>query len=920
MNNILYSSRFAFVKKSIWAIGGFAIAASSLMTSCTADDDFSSISPVQEALLGRAVNFDLSISDPFITRASYNDDGSFNDNDRITIFREYWDETAQQFISGKSYRVYSKSEWWAKWFNINKWEPIPDQIGKEVDWIGSGHTFINDTDPTKSDYATFVQTETDSMTWDNKTTVRFRAMGRSNYADALNLEDGSYYPDFTISEAVTAAGPTENIPLEMKHLGSRIVFTYKDGVNGNYLVKVEVCTDPDDYKRDDNADKIENDDKDKNISDAEAQTRANAVAAVYNRMCMPSGVDVVKGQLYALPNTYTGDFKNIEAPSNTDAHIGFATKTAAEVTSTLRRPVFYSINSSCYFITIPYDFSKDETTSGEMLTFPSYTRFKITLQDVNNGDKGTDGEESTYHIFALSDIMDGTTPKFPDGLDMKAGYSYLFKVGYRYDKFKVEYVEDLSWIRQDEASGDGTPEIVTEPTDTYDWWRETINNAATEAITSNYYNPVFNINSLDQFQSFINLVNGTASTKDGTELTHVNQKVKEGTKWVTQDWWCFPTTTKDTVWVRQNGVNLQIGETKPADEFIFYMSYTPQDGTTPAFTTEEYLHGAYNFYETSLARSFVINLNVNLDLGDRLITAIGTESNPFKGVFNGNMYTISNVNVDGGYLFNYINGAVISNLNVSSTHKTTLVKEARNGCRILGVSMKANSKGASLVETVEPNTILGAANPPCYIVGCIHEGMYYDSDVTGTAEVKSGLVGTINANTEVFMYGNMETGYNISGGALCKEDNSGTLSPQTGGLSWGNCMCNYYDIEHSPSATAVNDIKWTAYKAQEYVRGGKSYILRAKNYMPLPEGVPYSQIKDNEFRRASFYGLPPYQAMNAAIYYYNHHMTSNDGKQTCNAHFEVLDEEVTSYDHLYPVLVSVAPDGAYDINVLTEPN
>ena len=47
----------------------------------------------QQALLGRAVNFNVSVADKFAapnSRYTSIDDGSFNENDRMRIYRNYW--------------------------------------------------------------------------------------------------------------------------------------------------------------------------------------------------------------------------------------------------------------------------------------------------------------------------------------------------------------------------------------------------------------------------------------------------------------------------------------------------------------------------------------------------------------------------------------------------------------------------------------------------------------------------------------------------------------------------------------------------------------------------------------------------------------------------------------------------------------
>ena len=74
-----------------------------MASACSQDDlDVSALSPDQRAWIGRAVNFNVSVADPFAKRApSYtnNDDGTFNQNDRMRIYRNYlgnngnWDST-----------------------------------------------------------------------------------------------------------------------------------------------------------------------------------------------------------------------------------------------------------------------------------------------------------------------------------------------------------------------------------------------------------------------------------------------------------------------------------------------------------------------------------------------------------------------------------------------------------------------------------------------------------------------------------------------------------------------------------------------------------------------------------------------------------------------------------------------------------
>ena len=69
------------IKNIIVLLSAFIIA------SCNEDD--MQLTEQQRELIGQAVNFDASMADVFSTRTTYNHDGSFNENDQLTIYRQY---------------------------------------------------------------------------------------------------------------------------------------------------------------------------------------------------------------------------------------------------------------------------------------------------------------------------------------------------------------------------------------------------------------------------------------------------------------------------------------------------------------------------------------------------------------------------------------------------------------------------------------------------------------------------------------------------------------------------------------------------------------------------------------------------------------------------------------------------------------
>ena len=482
----------------------------------------------QQALLGRAVNFNVSVADKFAapnSRYTSIDDGSFNENDRMRIYRNYWKTDGTGWESESSYRTYNL---------IHKY--VNGNISLGIDWVPeAGRMGYDDLDGDGT-YTEFVQTAQDSLTWENGRTLRFQAWSLSNFHNVLyNATQSYYYPDYCIAQWVNASGPTEGIPLVLNHQGSRIRFDVKQ--SGNQISRVEICAGVDangnerpdawkDYKYADNNDITDNDNSatEAGKSDAQAQLECDSVTAVYKRMCMPAGVDMQMGTLMGIKNSVWKNLSNDqvrrleEQPAS--SFLVFGQPTAEEVENDGKRPFFCGINGRQYFITIPYDITQGED-KGNVFVLPACTRFRVYMYDVNNGDENeTPGYEGKYHIFALSDVVvlgaDNKPIKaFPNGLKMEAGVSYTFRVGYRYNGFYVVVDNNLSWANQDkeEAQGDNRYEdMPVSSTKDYQWWKTAIKTAIDEAGTRDY-KPEFHIKDEKDFLEFIRLVNGTAATK-----------------------------------------------------------------------------------------------------------------------------------------------------------------------------------------------------------------------------------------------------------------------------------------------------------------------------------------------------------------------------------------------------------------------
>lgn len=906
-----------------------------LVTSCSDEDlSFNSLSPSQRELLGSAVNFEASKADAFQTRVTYNDNGTFNEGDLMLIYRQYAKDDGTFDWQTEVFRAYQYkytmipgTEVWVK----RDWEVYVGRLKGDYSASGTtGRTLTIDE-----------QTEADSITWENGKTVRFRSWARSNLSGALGGGKSSYYPDFMVSDWVTVSGPTQSIPMTLKHLGCRLYFYVKN--TGNLLQRVEIALDEADYARNDNADTNVNDEADKTIKDENGNTitadyAAEQVNAAFNRMCLPAGVDIETGLLTAMTQTaYTNasddDFKKIEEWSYNDNDtrlVKYGQKTYAQVASDVQHPMFVRNNDRFALVSIPYDISHDR--GGEPITLPPYTRFKITLLDVSQREQ----LESTHHIFSLSDIRDSEgNAVYPKGLELQAGYSYQFRVGYRYNQLQIEPGDSFSWEEQDATEGNATDETSHyTPSDTYTWWKNAIQTAidATKNDSKVNYTPEFHISTVEEFLEFIKLVNGNAGTAEDQhgKIYRLVQEYEE----ITNADGTITKKPKTYGWSRVNDqknpqfVDKSILE---AQGYVFYEHYYPSNANREAYSEEDYLRGAFSFYDEQLNRHFRVVLDEDLDFDDMQIDAIGKEqitvgptgnrttvAAPFKGVFDGynstqeKVHTLSNLNVSGNYLFGYVVDAAISNLKIETLHTVGLVNKATPtmngtaisgwGCYISGISVKANNQVAGV------NAIAHDLTGPSYVVGCIHEG-----DASGA------LVGTAS---DLRMYGCMRTAPNISGSALLgayANPDDKFFAPQISFTqqwndknfskkpTWGRFMCNYYnkdEHEECKNAVAVAGIE-DDYTVLEYIRGRQSRILRALNDNMLNREVTYNMLSKRQLEE--FYGLAPWKAMNYAIYKYN---KDDKGKDyPCMVHYKVR-ALGNGYDHTYPQLLDGRPDPA----------
>ena len=850
-----------------------------LLCGWTACNDEAGVDPAQPevdlSLLGRGVNFNASYVEPFLTKATtYNSNGAVNAGDILTIFRQYSRDGGRTFDEAdEAYRVYHYNARTASGGAVvlsREWMVKPGEYGCN-----------------KRGGTPFVQTEADSLIWETNVTTRFRAWGLSNYAGALNNRNAwsSFYPDFTVADWVPVSGPTEQLSLPLRHLGCRISFVPKPG---NRLFKVELCREEQDYRWEDNAGEnatTNPDEADKLTNPAEI---AQQVSVVYNKMCMPGGVDVETGSLLAMSQTYKDAHPT--GPNFQKANFAEIYKdmvqypTEADVATAAVRPDFALADNKMYMITIPYDMQ-----TGHLLTLPPETRFRIYIRDVNGGDRGEGSEwegSEQYHIFSLRDI-DG----FEKGLQLQAGYSYEFTVGYHYNKLQIELSNTLSWNDQDARTGTATvkPGGIEAASTKLKWWKDALQKAAESMSSSTTYDPQFEIRKAEEFKEFLLLVNGEYPLpsepllKASRAVVNPDRENDESFKGAEKYVWWYkgidPEKHDTLFWSRS---------VLEAEGYIFYKEYHPSDGDQTARVEETYLSGPYSFRHNRFDRGFTVKVMNDIDFTDYRFTApVGKDADhPFEGIFcsaDGQLCSLRNLNVEGDYLFGYVNGGAVIGLRIEGTHPMGVVKQGTK-VYLLGLSLKTNSPATGGMAA----SLTGSS----YVVGCIQEG-------------NSGgpLVGSAN---NLLMYGCMQTLPGLEGGALLGGYASGAKEffKPLEKPKWGGLMCSYYDISRSPQARPVGGKDYT-YLPQQYVRGLRTTSMCALKDFLLERPGHYEHLTADQ--KIEFYGLAPWKAMNAAIYAFN--QTALGQLTPCPVQFEMD----AVYTNRYPRLKAGKPTEGIDV-------
>ena len=130
-----------------------------------------------------------------------------------------------------------------------------------------------------------------------------------------------------------------------------------------------------------------------------------------------------------------------------------------------------------------------------------------------------------------------------------------------------------------------------------------------------------------------------------------------------------------------------------------------------------------------------ITLGENIDLKNTSWTSIGTETNPFKGAFNGNKKTIFNL---AGDLFGVVEGGTIRQVSIDAGRMVGLLKSSgdrgKGGlveyCRAINVN-KDTASIDSLVGKIKSVTVKNSAGKDKTIVSSVSSSYVYDGNKPG---------------------------------------------------------------------------------------------------------------------------------------------------------------------------------------------
>ncbi len=237
------------------------------------------------------------------------------------------------------------------------------------------------------------------------------------------------------------------------------------------------------------------------------------------------------------------------------------------------------------------------------------------------------------------------------------------------------------------------------------------------------------------------------------------------------------------------------GVRKVDNAYYYNENNTGITTSTEAYTVHTSQQLAVIAYITNVEqRNVNVTLGANIDLGGKLWTPIGIESNAYQGTFDGGSHTISNMVItrvhatkddqDYAGLFGYMSGATIKNVNIENsniffTDSAKIVDTVGSISGYTTNSSITNVHVNNVVLYVNGQTVGG-------LVGSANATTISRSSVTGSTmsanDIMGGLIGESNGGT-------VETSY-ITGSTMTQVASSVTGSTSSTQVAYLSSLSN----------------------------------------------------------------------------------------------------------------------------------
>lgn len=247
-------------------------------------------------------------------------------------------------------------------------------------------------------------------------------------------------------------------------------------------------------------------------------------------------------------------------------------------------------------------------------------------------------------------------------------------------------------------------------------------------------------------------------------------------------------------------------------------------------------------------------MTANINLGNNKFTPIGKNSSyPFKGIFDGKGFTISNIKItessNPAGLFGYVENATISNLTISNG---TITQTGDYG-----------SAGGVVGSLYGPSTITKCINASVSVTSAT--GSNRAGGIVGYAYGLSGVITISWCTNNATVYNNTYSSYVYAGGIVGESAGSNKTNISLC-KNFGNIYCGTY--VYNPNDRTKN-LKSAPYPYAGGIIGShyKGTITKSFNYGDVTSGIAYNIVNRYGYYSTDTSGSDIYKEYGATLSY-----------------------------------------------------